>query len=502
MAPVGEVTCTHDSEKNSDPASGSGNPQSNPASGSGCGSSPKLGLTDKSKEKPHNESSDSASSSRGSGSSKSSRKRSSSTASGSDKHAKKSNSKSSDDITSLADVQGAFSNTLREMMETQMAMFQSMLQQHRSCPDPVLVAGSSNGGGFPPRSEAEEGEEEEWSGAPPHLEPDMTPTPVGKRNGERTQKKPGAKTVHEVSESEEELDLDNDVAAATTEYQDVDKDGGPHDRCEDSDRDDDFDAALSQLLEDFGGDDVPGKPVNDKLADIVNKIVRAKLPKEKLTDKLSDEAYRRPANCQNLTVPKINPEMWDKVKAVRSADIKMQRLQTMLQKAMVPVILMYDDLRKYHGHVKPSKQQVGLSRATMAKYAADTLALLANLNWELTQARKDAIKPSLNGSYKQICSDAKPFTDLLFGDNLPATLRDIGATSRVSQAATASSGYNRYKKGPGSKNGPGRGQWQNRRSSYSHQHKSQNWQGRGYQHHNKYQASAQTQNQSKRKQDK
>ena len=186
MAPVGEVTCTHDSEKNSDPASGSGNPQSNPASGSGCGSSPKLGLTDKSKEKPHKESSDSASSSRGSGSSKSnsSGKRSSSTASGSDKHAKKSNSKSSDDITSLADVQGAFSNTLREMMETQMAMFQSMLQQHRSCPDPVLVAGSFNGRGFPLRSEAEEGEEEEWSGAPPHLEPDMALLPW-KRGRER-----------------------------------------------------------------------------------------------------------------------------------------------------------------------------------------------------------------------------------------------------------------------------------------------------------------------------
>lgn len=280
--------------------------------------------------------------------------------------------------------------------------------------------------------------------------------------------------------SDDGFDLDADVAmVARGNDPDDNKDG------DGSDSDgDDFDAALNQLAEEFDGDEPTGKPVSEKLARIVNNIVRAKLAKDKLKDKLNDEAYRKPSNCQNLTVPKINTEMWDRIKpGVRSNDIKAQRLQQMLQKAMVPVILMYEDLRKSHGKSgQGNNSQQGLSRVNMAKYAADVLALLANLNWEMTQQRKDSIRVCLNGQYKQICSETKPFTDLLFGDNLPSTLRDIGTTSRVSQAAAGGTGYQQtYKKGPHSKNGRGRGhwqqnQWQSRRTPHG---RGQNWQSRG-----------------------
>ena len=72
---------------------------------------------------------------------------------------------------------------------------------------------------------------------------------------------------------------------------------------------DDFGAALNQLAEEFDGDDITGKPVNEKLAGTVNRIVRAKLVEGKLKEKMNDEAYRKSANWQNLTVPKINAEM-------------------------------------------------------------------------------------------------------------------------------------------------------------------------------------------------
>ena len=85
----------------------------------------------------------------------------------------------------------------------------------------------------------------------------------------------------------------------------------------------------------------------------MNRIVQGKLAKDKLQEKMNDEAYRKPSNCQNLTVPKIKPEMWDRIKpGARSNDIRAQRLQQMLQKATVPVIQMYEDSRKNHDKAK------------------------------------------------------------------------------------------------------------------------------------------------------
>ena len=390
-------------------------------------------------------------------------------------------------------IQSVFKESLREMMEAQMAMFASMQQQQqRACARDLLAGGSSRERGAPLRADDDlDDSDGEGHNGPPVLEPIDPPTGMRKKGGGRNHRD---RMDHEISD-DDDLDLDADVEMVT-------RDENPDDNNNNQDGDDgvadagdDFDDALDQLAEDFGGDDLTGKPVSDKLANIVNKIVRAKLGKEKLKDKLNDEAYRKPANCQNLTVPKINLEMLSKIKpSVRSNDIKTQRLQHMLQKAMVPIILMYDELRT-QAKQKPGTnphlaQGQGLPMATMAKYAADALALMANLNFEMTQNRKDSIRWCLNGQYKQICAESKPFTDQLFGDNLPATLRDIGATSRVTnQAAVGNSGQYQYKKGPNSKNGRGRGhsqwqqnqwqqsQWQNRRPYNA---KNQYWQNRGY----------------------
>ena len=43
--------------------------------------------------------------------------------------------------------------------------------------------------------------------------------------------------------------------------------------------------------------------------------------------------YNRPDNCEKLTVPKVNPEIWNKLKRIaRSADLRLANMQKALVK--------------------------------------------------------------------------------------------------------------------------------------------------------------------------
>ena len=141
---------------------------------------------------------------------------------------------------------------------------------------------------------------------------------------------------------------------------------------------------------------------------------------------MTDESYHRPSNCHNLTVPVLNPGMWSRVKPdVRSDDVKYQRMIRILLQAFVPVLRILDVSRSN------VNDEWSTRRGDITRYAGDAMGLLAHLNWELNQHRKDNIKTCLDGPYKQICSETRPFTNNLFGDNLPAELKDIGTTSRT-----------------------------------------------------------------------
>ena len=51
----------------------------------------------------------------------------------------------------------------------------------------------------------------------------------------------------------------------------------------------------------------------------------------KLKEKLAK--YNRPDNCEKLTVPKVNPEIWNKLKHItRSADLRLANMQKVLVK--------------------------------------------------------------------------------------------------------------------------------------------------------------------------
>ena len=189
------------------------------------------------------------------------------------------------------------------------------------------------------------------------------------------------------------------------------------------------DTLLNEIAQDFESDEITDPRVAQKLADIVNKRWGSKLEEAKLKEKFAK--YNRPDNCEKLTVPKVNPEIWNKLKHVtRSADLRLANMQKILFKVVSAVAKSTDTLLAMRAD--PEKTSASAFTEELGKlvtHNADALALLGHVNIELSYRRHDAIKPTLNDEYSSLCGSQVPITGLLFGDGLQSQLNNIKATN-------------------------------------------------------------------------
>ena len=201
------------------------------------------------------------------------------------------------------------------------------------------------------------------------------------------------------------------------------------------------DALLNEIAQDFESDEQTDPKVVQKLADIVNKRWGSKLEDAKLKEKLAK--YNRPDNCEKLTVPKVNPEIWNKLKHVtRSADLRLANMQKVLVKVGSAVAKSTDTLLAIRADPeKTSASALTEKLGKLVMYNADALALLGHVNIELSYHRRDAIKPNLNNEYSSLCGSQVPITGLLFGDELQSQLNNIKATNKIGHTTTAKSSY-------------------------------------------------------------
>ena len=136
------------------------------------------------------------------------------------------------------------------------------------------------------------------------------------------------------------------------------------------------DALLNEIAQDFESDEQTDLKVAQKLVDIVNKRWGSKLEEAKLKKKLAK--YNRPNNCEKLTVPKVNPEIWNKLKHVtRSADLRLADMQKVLVKVGSAVAKLTDTLLALRAN--PEKTSVS-ALGELVMHNADALALLGHVN--------------------------------------------------------------------------------------------------------------------------
>ena len=196
---------------------------------------------------------------------------------------------------------------------------------------------------------------------------------------------------------------------------------------------------MNEIAQDFKSDEKTDPKVTQKLADIVNKRWTSKLEETKLKDKLLK--YNRPDNCEQLKVPKVNPEIWSKLKhGTRSTDLRLANIPKVLVKVGSAVVKSTDTLLTIRAN--PDKfppaaltEQLG----NLVTFNTDAIALLDHVNMEMSYRRRDAIKPNLNTEYSALCGSQVPVTGLLFGDELQSQLNSIKATNKIGHTATVKS---------------------------------------------------------------
>ena len=97
----------------------------------------------------------------------------------------------------------------------------------------------------------------------------------------------------------------NNSDVDSAELLDDEDKGQNNNNCLTQDKKDDLSDSIAN---DLNADERTAKDASDKLAKLVNKRWSDKLIADKLSEKL--KKYSRPGNLENLTVLRVNPEIW------------------------------------------------------------------------------------------------------------------------------------------------------------------------------------------------
>ena len=215
--------------------------------------------------------------------------------------------------------------------------------------------------------------------------------------------------------------------------------------CETS-AEDESDSLLDEIAQSLTDTEKTAPNVTEKLAKIVNLRWLNKLDETNLKEKA--DKYLRPINCDRLITPKVNPEIWGRLdRQTRGKDVRLSNLQTTLTKVGNITAKTTDMLLK--ARAEDGKVDVD----NMVRMNTDALALLGHVSFEISQRRRDAIRPTLHKDYATLCASHVPITNFLFGDELQTQLNHIRASNKIS--STASPSNSAYKRSYGKSHTPG-----------------------------------------------
>ena len=235
------------------------------------------------------------------------------------------------------------------------------------------------------------------------------------------------------SSDKEELDADALLAANKRPKVVADKSNGS--TCEAS-AVDESDSLLDDITQSLTDRGKTAPKVSEKLAKIENLRWLTKLDETILKEK--SDKYLRPINCDRQIIPKVNPEIWGRLdRQTRGKDLKLSNLQTTLTK-VGHITAQTTDMM-----LKARAEDANVHVDNMVRMNADALALLGHLSFEISQRKREAIRPTLHEDYSTLCALHVPITNFFFGDELQTQLNHIRASNKISSTASLPNSANR-----------------------------------------------------------
>ena len=199
------------------------------------------------------------------------------------------------------------------------------------------------------------------------------------------------------------------------------------------------DTLLDEIVQSMNGTEKTDAKISEKLAKTVENRWLNKLSDGQLKEKT--EKYLRPANCDNFITPKVNPEIWERLdRQTRGRDLKLSTLQSTTTKVGYVCTKATELLSQARRENKsPDIEQ-------LIRMHTEALGLLGHISFEISQRRRDAIRPNLNKEYATLCASHVPITKMLFGDELQTQLNHIRASNKISNTTSTQGGNKWYSK--------------------------------------------------------
>ena len=164
------------------------------------------------------------------------------------------------------------------------------------------------------------------------------------------------------------------------------------------------DSLLFDIAQDFSEQEDTGPPISQKIADIINKRWSEKLGEHKLHE--NRDKYPRPTNCERVIVPRVNPEIWARIDHnTKQLDLRASSIQTNLVKVGAILARSTDKL------LSLAQAEVTSSEIeALITFNTDAMALLGHALCDLSQRRRETLKPHLNKEYATFCASHVPIT--------------------------------------------------------------------------------------------
>ena len=180
-----------------------------------------------------------------------------------------------------------------------------------------------------------------------------------------------------------------------------------------------------------------GSAVDDELANIVNSLLKNKIPDEKTQAKV--DHYPKPANIEGLRTPRVNPLIWSQLPAqVCTQDSKHQKSQNSLVAAVVAITKATDIVLKQN----QSDNKELLTTLT------DVIALAMNCLHDMNSTRRQSMKKDLHRDYAALCNatTVPSSSEFLFGDLSKLTKDILDANKLTKKVRPASHSSSRGRK--------------------------------------------------------
>jgi hypothetical protein len=218
----------------------------------------------------------------------------------------------------------------------------------------------------------------------------------------------------------------------------------------DSEEEDDI---LGTIPDDFLGETGVGPPVKNTLAEKINNRFKNNINHENIKDK--QKQYLRPSNCQKMSVPLCNEELWKKLpRDQQLKDIKSAQTQHLISYAVAAITQVTDSL------LCGAKCKDTLNIPELVGKLLDAVLFLGHTSNEVSMKRRDAIVSSLKKEFSGLRSRSIPVTDYLFGDDILKVLKDLKQTATL----TASTSY-QFNYQPKNWRGPQQNRWKQRKQT-------------------------------------